>query len=192
VASKVEGKFAPSALATPANAITTVRLLASLPVILLILQLKISWVAALAWTVVASTDFLDGWVARRQGATTSGAFLDPLADKVLVLGALAALAAASLASWVPVVLIGGRELVISLYRSVVARQGISVPARPLAKAKTAAQDLAVGLILLPLTGLHHRWIGEDVLWVSVGLALVSGAQYLLDSRRNPVATTTDT
>jgi CDP-diacylglycerol--glycerol-3-phosphate 3-phosphatidyltransferase len=192
VATKIEGKFAPSALATPANAITTFRLLASLPVIVLILQLKISWVAALAWVVVASTDFLDGWVARRQGATTSGAFLDPLADKVLVLGALAALAATSLASWVPVVLIGGRELVISLYRSVVARHGVSVPARPLAKAKTAAQDLAVGLILLPLAGLHHRWIGEDVLWLSVALAIVSGAQYLLDSRRPTVATATDT
>lgn len=192
MATKIEGKFAPSALATPANAITTFRLLASLPVIVLILQLKISWVAALAWVVVASTDFLDGWVARRQGATTSGAFLDPLADKVLVLGALAALAATSLASWVPVVLIGGRELVISLYRSVVARHGVSVPARPLAKAKTAAQDLAVGLILLPLAGLHHRWIGEDVLWLSVALAIVSGAQYLLDSRRPTVATATDT
>ena len=192
MAAKVEGKFAPSALATPANAITTLRLLASLPVIVLILQLKISWAAALAWVVVASTDFLDGWVARRQGATTSGAFLDPLADKVLVLGALAALAATGLASWVPVVLIGARELVISLYRSVVARHGVSVPARPLAKAKTATQDIAVGLILLPVAGLHHRWIGEDVLWVSVALALVSGAQYLLDSRRPPVATATDT
>lgn len=192
MATKIEGKFAPSALATPANAITTFRLLASLPVIVLILQLKISWAAALAWVVVASTDFLDGWVARRQGATTSGAFLDPLADKVLVLGALAALAATGLASWVPVVLIGARELVISLYRSVVARHGVSVPARPLAKAKTATQDIAVGLILLPIAGLHHRWIGEDVLWVSVALALVSGAQYLLDSRRPPVATATDT
>lgn len=192
MATKIEGKFAPSALATPANAITTFRLLASLPVIVLILQLKISWAAALAWVVVASTDFLDGWGARRQGATTSGAFLDPLADKVLVLGALAALAATGLASWVPVVLIGARELVISLYRSVVARHGVSVPARPLAKAKTATQDIAVGLILLPIAGLHHRWIGEDVLWVSVALALVSGAQYLLDSRRPPVATATDT
>lgn len=192
MATKIEGKFAPSALATPANAITTFRLLASLPVVVLILDLKISWVAALAWVVVASTDFLDGWVARRQGATTSGAFLDPLADKALVLGALAALAATGLASWVPVVLIGSRELVISLYRSLVARHGVSVPARPLAKAKTAAQDIAVGLILLPVVGLHHRWIGEDVLWLSVALALVSGAQYLLDSRRPPVATTTDT
>ena len=182
MATKVEGKFEPSARITPANGITAVRLLATPPVLLLIVHLGVSWQAALAWAAVASTDFLDGWVARRQGATTSGAFLDPLADKVLVLGALVALAAAGLASWVPVLIIAGREVTISVYRSVVGRNGISVPARPLAKCKTAAQDLAVGLILLPATGLHHPGIGQALLWISAALAVVSGAQYLLDSR----------
>ncbi len=183
MASRVGGKFESSALATPANAITVVRILSAPVMLLLIVDLKVSWVAAVAWVAVASTDFLDGWVARRQGATTSGAFLDPLADKVLVLGALAALAAVGLASWLPVLLIAGREVVISAYRSVVARKGISVPARPMAKLKTAAQDFAVGFILLPATGRHDLWVGHTILWVSVGLALLSGAQYLLDSRR---------
>lgn len=187
MATKVAGKFESSALATPANAITVVRILAAPVMLLLIVDLKVSWVAAAAWLAVASTDFLDGWVARRQGATTSGAFLDPLADKVLVIGALASLAAIGLIVWLPVVLIAGREALISAYRSVVARRGVSVPARPMAKLKTAAQDSAVGLILLPATGLHHLWIGQTVLWVSVGLALVSGAQYLLDSRRPATA-----
>jgi CDP-diacylglycerol--glycerol-3-phosphate 3-phosphatidyltransferase len=168
---------------TPANAITAVRLVAALPLLLLILHLKISWVTVIAWIAVSSTDFLDGWVARRQGATTSGAFLDPLADKVLVLGALASLAAVDLISWLPVVLIGGREVAVSLYRSAVARHGVSVPARPMAKLKTAAQDFAVGLILLPPVGRHHLWVGQWLLWVSVGLAMLSGAQYLLDARR---------
>jgi CDP-diacylglycerol--glycerol-3-phosphate 3-phosphatidyltransferase len=187
LATKIAGKFEPSALATPANAITTVRLLATPPVLILIVHLGVSWGAALAWAAVASTDFLDGWVARRQGATTSGAFLDPLADKVLVLGALGALAATGLASWLPVLLIAGREVAISAYRSVMARQGISVPARPLAKGKTASQDLAVGLILVPLSGLPHQGIGEILLWISVALALISGAQYLRDSRRPALA-----
>lgn len=187
MATKVAGKFEASALATPANAITAVRLLATPLMLLLIIDLKISWVAAVAWLAVASTDFVDGWVARRQGATTSGAFLDPLADKVLVIGALAALASAHLCSWLPVILITGREMVISLYRSAVARRGVSVPARPLAKLKTAFQDSAVGFILMPATGLHALWLGHTILWVSVGLALVSGAQYLLDSRRAPAA-----
>jgi CDP-diacylglycerol---glycerol-3-phosphate 3-phosphatidyltransferase len=181
MATRIAGKFEPSALATPANAVTAVRLLATPPVLVLIVHLGVSWAAALVWAAVASTDFLDGFIARRQGATTSGAFLDPLADKVLVLGALAALAATGLASWVPVLLIAGREVTVSAYRSVVARQGVSVPARRLAKLKTAAQDLAVGLILLPPTG-HYPGIGNTVLWVSVGLALFSGGQYLLDGR----------
>jgi len=182
VAAKVQGKFEPSARITPANAITTVRLLATPPVLVLIVHLGVSWGAAVAWGAVASTDFLDGWVARRQGATTSGAFLDPLADKVLVLGALGALAATGLASWVPVVIIAGREVTISVYRSIVGRNGISVPARPLAKCKTAAQDLAVALILLPPTGLEHPGIGQALLWGSAVLAVISGAQYLIDSR----------
>src|SRR6516165_2890685 len=189
MATRVSGKFEPSALATPANAITAVRLLATLPVLVLIVHVGISWISALVWAAAASTDFLDGWVARRQGATTSGAFLDPLADKVLVLGALVALAATGLASWIPVVLLAGREVAVSAYRSVVARNGISVPARPMAKAKTATQDLAVGFILLPPTGLHHPLIGQTLLWVSVGLALVSAGQYLIDSRRPRLAPT---
>jgi CDP-diacylglycerol---glycerol-3-phosphate 3-phosphatidyltransferase len=183
MATKVAGKFEKSALATPANAITTVRLLAAPLILVLILHLKVSWVATAVWIAAASTDFLDGWVARRQGATTSGAFLDPLADKVLVIGALAALASIHLASWWPVGLITGREAVISVYRSAVARRGVSVPARPLAKLKTASQDLAVGLIIMPVAAIHHLGVGQIVLWASVALALVSGAQYLLDSRR---------
>jgi CDP-diacylglycerol--glycerol-3-phosphate 3-phosphatidyltransferase len=187
MATKVAGKFEPTALATPANAITATRLLATPPLLVLVVHFGVSWVAAAAWIIVASTDFLDGWVARRQGATTSGAFLDPLADKVLVLGALAALAADGLASWVPVIIIGAREVAMSFYRSAVARGGASVPARPLAKMKTAAQDAAVGFILLPATGLHDRWIGQSLLWLSVALTLISGGQYLMDSRRPSMA-----
>ncbi len=187
MAARVSGKFEASALMTPANAITGVRLLATVPVVLLIVNLGVSWVTAAVWIAVASTDFLDGWIARRQGATTSGAFLDPLADKVLVIGALASMAAVALISWWPVVLIAGREVTISVYRSAVARHGVSVPARPLAKLKTASQDAAIGLILLPPTGLYHRWVGQTLLWVSVALALISGAQYLLDSRRSALS-----
>jgi CDP-diacylglycerol--glycerol-3-phosphate 3-phosphatidyltransferase len=185
MAQRVGGRFETSARLTPANGITMLRLLASPVMVALIVILGVSWVTAAVWVGLASTDFVDGWVARRHGPTTSGAFLDPLADKFLVLGALAALAAAGRAGWAPFVLIAGREVVISAYRSVVARRGVSVPARPLAKAKTASQDLAVALLVLP--GVGNRWpgIGRDVLWIAVALALVSGAQYLLDARRRP-------
>jgi CDP-diacylglycerol---glycerol-3-phosphate 3-phosphatidyltransferase len=185
MATKVAGKFESSALMTPANGITVLRLLATPLVVILIVNVGVAWVTVLVWIALASTDSVDGWVARRQGTTTSGAFLDPLADKFLVLGALAALAAGGMTSWVPVIVIAARELLISAYRSVVARKGISVPARPLGKAKTAVQDLAIGLLLLPGVGDRHSWVGRDLLWVAVVLAVASAVQYLADSRGRP-------
>lgn len=180
---EVADGFGPSAVATPANAVTVARMLATPVLIVVVAESGVSWAAIACWLALAGTDSVDGWLARRQGTTTSGAFLDPLADKVLVLGALCAVAARGWVSWVPVLLLAGREISISLFRVRVARHGVSVPARPLAKAKTAAEDLAVGLLLLPLTGRHDMWIGRDLLWVAVALALVSAAQYLKDSRR---------
>ena len=185
MATRIAGKFEPSARMTPANLITAFRLVAAVPLLVLIVDLRVSWITALTWVAVASTDFLDGWVARRQGTTTSGAFLDPLADKVLVLGALVALAAVGTAPWLPIVLIAGRELTISVYRSLVARHGVSVPARALAKVKTATQDIAICMFLVPVVGRHHVGLARDALWVATGLALASGAQYLLDAWRAP-------
>jgi CDP-diacylglycerol---glycerol-3-phosphate 3-phosphatidyltransferase len=176
------GSFGPSALATPANALTAARLLLAPVVILLILDRPASWSTLGVWIAVAASDALDGWVARRQGSTSSGAFLDPLADKVLVLGAIVALVAEGQFWWVPVALIAGRELVISGYRSYVGRQGVSVPARRWAKVKTIVQEVAVGFALLPLTA-DDRWVANAVLWVAVVLTLVTGVQYLLDGRR---------
>jgi CDP-diacylglycerol--glycerol-3-phosphate 3-phosphatidyltransferase len=187
MATRVEGKFEASARVTPANAITLLRVVATPVMVLLIVHLGVAWISVAVWVGLSCTDFVDGWVARRQGATTSGAFLDPLADKFLVLGALAALAAGGLTSWLPVAIIAGREVLISTYRSVVARRGVSVPARPVAKAKTAVQDVAICLLLLPPVGRHHGWVGRDLLWLAVVLAVVSAAQYLIDSRRPGVA-----
>ncbi len=176
------GSFGPSALATPANALTAARLLLAPVVIVLIVDRGASWETLAIWIAVAGSDALDGWVARRQGSTSSGAFLDPLADKVLVLGALVALVAAGTFWWVPVALIALREVVISIYRSYVGRQGISVPARRWAKIKTIVQEVAIGFALLPLTS-DEKWVATMVLWVAVVLTLVTGAQYLLDGRR---------
>jgi CDP-diacylglycerol--glycerol-3-phosphate 3-phosphatidyltransferase len=141
-----------------------------------------AWPAFLLWFVLCSTDGIDGYIARRHGATKSGAFLDPLADKVLVLGAMFALVGRDVFWVVPVAIIAGRELVISLYRTFVGAKGVSVPATPLAKYKTLTQQLAVGFALLPLTALDATWLWKVLLWVALVLAVVSGAQYLWRSR----------
>jgi CDP-diacylglycerol--glycerol-3-phosphate 3-phosphatidyltransferase len=179
----VSTEFGPTALVTPANVLTLGRLLATPLFVALVLHFGISWVTVGAWLVLAGTDGVDGWVARRHGPTRSGAFLDPLADKVLVLGAMSALIAIHRWWWVPVAFIATREIAISLYRSWVARQGVSVPARPLAKLKTWVQDLAVGAALLPPTGHRHAGIALTLLWLAVVLTLATGTQYLVDGRR---------
>ena len=136
------------------------------------------------FTFAGISDAADGFLAKRFGLSTPlGRFLDPLADKVLVLGALIALVAEGAFWWVPVALIAVREVVISAYRSYVGRRGISVPARRWAKIKTIVQEVAVGFALLPLTS-DDKWVATAVLWVAVVLTLATGAQYLLDGRRS--------
>lgn len=182
-----EPTYGPSALATPANAITIARVLATPLLVALILGENTEWLALVFWIVLASTDGADGFVARRQGTTRSGAFLDPLADKVIVLGALWALESIDRVFWVPVALITVREVVLSLYRSYVGRRGVSVPARALGKAKTVVQIVAVSAALLPVDGTAYEALVALLLWSAVALTLASGAQYLLDGRRVALA-----
>jgi CDP-diacylglycerol---glycerol-3-phosphate 3-phosphatidyltransferase len=174
--------YGPSALATPANALTMVRLLAAPVLVVVMLHRPTSWLTWAMWTALAGTDGIDGWLARRHGTTRSGAFLDPLADKFLVLGAMFALVSDHRFSWVPVVIIAVREVAISLYRIVVARHGVSVPARTLAKMKTLVQAFAVGFAVWPLTG-HHPLVAVVLLWIATVLTLVTGVQYLAEAHK---------
>jgi CDP-diacylglycerol---glycerol-3-phosphate 3-phosphatidyltransferase len=167
------------------------RIVATPLLILVVLWATPSWGALLLWAALAFSDFADGWLARRRGPSASGAFLDPLADKFLVLGALAAMVAIGDVSWAPVALLGGREAVITSYRVIVARHGVSVPARVVAKAKTLVEFLTVGLVLLPDRSWSSRLtVAHLALWVAVILAWASAVQYLMDSRagRRAVAT----
>jgi len=173
----------PSAIATWANLVTVTRLLVSPLMFALIDGPAGSWASFVLWFVLCSTDGIDGVLARRHGTTRSGAFLDPLADKVLVLGAMVALVQSDVFWWLPVALIAARELVIQLYRTFVGAKGVSIPASKLAKVKTLAQQLAVGFALLPWTALDVTWLWKWLLWIAVVLTLVSGAQYLLAAQR---------
>lgn len=174
--------FGPSALVTPANAVTLTRVLLTPVLIAVVLGTGDSWLAFWMWFVLAGSDGVDGYLARRHGTTRSGAFLDPLADKFLVLGAMYALVVTDHFWWLPVVLITAREVAVSVYRSVAGKHGVSIPARRSAKAKTFVQALAVGFALLPLTANDHRWLPNTLLWAAVVLTMVSGAQYWLDAR----------
>lgn len=175
--------FGPSAVLTPANAVTIGRLLISPLLLFFIVDDVGSWPAVSLWIVLAATDGVDGWLARRHGTTRSGAFLDPLADKVLVLGAMLALVVADRWPLWPIAVIAARELGIQAFRSYWVRRGLAVPASMLAKVKTVVQEVAVGLCLLPLTE-DHLWVGDSVLAAAVVLTVVTGAQYLVAGSRS--------
>lgn len=183
---------APWRLKTAANGVTVARLVATPVLVVIILRATPSWGAVSFWTVLAFSDFADGWLARRRGPSASGAFLDPLADKFLVLGALAAMVSLNKVAFLPVALLAGREVVITTYRVVVAKRGVSVPARKVAKLKTLVEFFTVALLLLPVAWPSRLTFSHAALWLAVALAWASAAQYLLDSRsgRRAVATGT--
>jgi CDP-diacylglycerol--glycerol-3-phosphate 3-phosphatidyltransferase len=174
--------FGPTALATPANAVTVARLLAAPVFVVMIVVWRATWFNLVIGFLVAASDGLDGYIARRQGTTRSGAFLDPLADKALVLGALITLAIQGTLPWWPVVIITLRELGMQLYRSWAGRRGVSIPARNSAKLKTFVQDLAVGACLAPPL-VHHHDVPLAIIWVAAALTVITGVQYLTDGRR---------
>jgi CDP-diacylglycerol---glycerol-3-phosphate 3-phosphatidyltransferase len=173
----------PGDLATWANAVTVGRVLLSPVMYAVINGPKGSWWATALWFVLCASDGVDGWLARRHGTTRSGAFLDPLADKILVLGAMFVLVNVHVFWWLPVVIIAAREVAISLYRTVVGTRGVSVPAKKLAKVKTVAQQLAVGFALLPPTARNAKWIAVNLLWLAAALTVITGVQYFMAARR---------
>ena len=175
----------PSSVKTWANLVTVARVILA-PFMLVLIPDSYkdggSWPAFALWFVLCASDGIDGFLARRHGATNLGAFLDPLADKILVLGAMLILVANDTFWLVPVAITVGRELLISLYRTFVASKGVSVPASKVAKWKTFIQQLSVGFAIAPLTALDAKWLWNSLLWISVALALISGSQYMWRAR----------
>ena len=102
------------------------------------------------------------------------------------------MAALGQVTWVPVALLAGREVVITSYRVVVARRGVSVPARRVAKAKTLVEFVTVALLLLPVAWPSRLTFSHFALWLAVVLAWASAVQYLSTHARGdaPIATGT--
>jgi CDP-diacylglycerol--glycerol-3-phosphate 3-phosphatidyltransferase len=165
-------RFGTTAVATPANFITGARIVLAVPTLLLIADRGATWLTVGLWFVLTSTDGLDGWLARRDGTTRSGAFLDPLADKILILGGFIALVVRGDVWWVPVALMAAREAFVSVYRALAARRGISLPARQWGKWKAFIQMLAVGIVLFPPTADAHG-LQVFAVWAAVALTIIS-------------------
>jgi CDP-diacylglycerol--glycerol-3-phosphate 3-phosphatidyltransferase len=145
-----------------------------------------SYVAAVIFVVGAATDGLDGYLARRYDSTTrTGAWLDPLADKIFVASPVLTLAAlGEFPVWGAVILVG-RELAISILRVVLGLQGRSMPASRAAKLKTTLQLFAITLYILPL-GDWADGLKLTVLVVALVLTVYTGLDYAMQAgRRTP-------
>lgn len=173
-----ESQFGPGALLTPANLVTLARIALAPLAFWMIIDQQSSWPLVALWFVITTSDFIDGHLARKQGPTRSGAFLDPLADKVLALGGLWAMVIAGRFLWIPVVLITVREVLISAFRSYWGRKGLAVPASKVAKVKTFLQFGAVGWVTWPWFT-EITWLADGFLWAAVVVTWVSAIQYLM-------------
>jgi len=171
-------------LATPANFITVSRIVLTPFLCLMVLDseaaLGTSWTAFGLGLLMAFTDLIDGRVARlTNGFSRSGAFLDPLADKVVILGVGFTLVSIGRIGLAAMVVIAARELIISAMRVRFALRGVAIPARPLAKWKATAQGAALLLAVMPI--LRDQQLVVDIaLWLAVALTVFTGAQYLVD------------
>ncbi|MCV2216160.1 MULTISPECIES: CDP-diacylglycerol--glycerol-3-phosphate 3-phosphatidyltransferase [unclassified Thauera] len=140
-------------------------------------------VATALFAAAAITDWFDGYLARALGQTSAfGAFLDPVADKLMVAAALILLVELSRVDAIIAVIIIGREITISALREWMARVGksASVAVAYVGKLKTAAQMAAIPLLLYdaPLLSIDIRMLGSVLLYVAAALTLWSMGYYL--------------
>lgn len=168
------------------NALTFSRILISPLIVALLLKesRRRNRLAAAALGVAAATDFMDGFLARRQGKETRlGQFLDPLADKICISSVFVMLARRGrLAGWVPGVIIG-REALITLFRVYAGVRGRSVPASMWGKLKTNSQLLALLAVIMEEEGKGSGALRHAAVAAAVALTLYSGLDYILKSRR---------
>ncbi|MBK8482495.1 MAG: CDP-diacylglycerol--glycerol-3-phosphate 3-phosphatidyltransferase [Proteobacteria bacterium] len=183
-----------SEVRTLPNLLTLLRIV-SIPAVLFYIDNESalrSFVACLLFMLAAVTDFLDGYLARRQRKVSLlGQFLDPLADKILVMATLVWMVPLGrIDGWV-VILLLARELAVTTLRGIASAQGLVIAARPLGKEKTALQLVGIACLIL-----HFRYrllftdlyvdfqrVGMHTIYFSLVLSIFSAVDYLLHFSR---------
>lgn len=150
------------------------------------IPLNILW-AGLVYGLAAITDLIDGKMARKYGLVTNfGKFLDPIADKILVMAVLLCFSDKGWIDIIAVFIILTREFVVSGLRLVVAGEGVVVPAGIWGKLKTACTMAAFGIImaielfLVRIANIDFNFfiINEILIWICAVLTIISGATYV--------------
>jgi CDP-diacylglycerol--glycerol-3-phosphate 3-phosphatidyltransferase len=150
-----------------------------------------SFIACMVYAVTSATDFLDGWVARRKNlVTVIGKFLDPLADKLIVMAALVMLVhLGRVAAWV-VIVVMAREFMVTGLRTIAMSEGIVIAAGQEGKYKTALQLAGISFLLLHYTYPIDAWaftfdldanrVGTWLLYISLVFSVLSAFLYFRD------------
>jgi CDP-diacylglycerol--glycerol-3-phosphate 3-phosphatidyltransferase len=148
----------------------------------------LTWLAFALFLVAASTDFLDGYLARKWNLVTAfGRVADPFADKVLIAGSLVTLlqfpaATAVLTTWYVVVVVA-REFLVTAVRGVVEASGRPFPADRLGKWKMVTQCVLVGSLMTLVAGTGiWTWLAVLSFWLSLVLTVLSGGNYVWKAR----------
>ena len=165
------------------NVLTVIRILL-VPVLVVALLDKTpggDLLAAIVFAVASLTDAIDGYLARvRNSVTTFGKLMDPIADKLLIIGALVSLVSLGrVEAWVAMVIIA-REFAVTALRMAATQQGVVIVASPLGKLKTFMQVAAV-MALIAVDG-HPVWVALLV-YATVAVTVFSGADYFFGLRR---------
>lgn len=136
--------------------------------------------AAIIFILAALTDFLDGYIARKQKIVTNfGKFADPVADKILSLSMMIVLIPTMGFPWWGAAIVAARELAIDGLRLVAVEQGVVIPAGKLGKIKTNVQFLSILSSLLSWAS----WLTQTLTIIMSILTIVSGLEYFLGSRQ---------
>lgn len=192
---------------SPPNLVTYARI--ALVVVFLILDiaagawgvdsLPMRWVAAVLFIVAASTDKIDGWLARRNNQVTElGKLMDPIADKLLMCSALIVASAYGELPWWATILFLVREVGITVMRFFVIDSGGGVIAAAWpGKLKTVFQSVGLSLLLIPLWSLvpgsdanpiwldAYYWLSYALIYIALVLCLYSGAVYVINTFSKP-------
>jgi CDP-diacylglycerol---glycerol-3-phosphate 3-phosphatidyltransferase len=173
------------------NSLSVTRLFLAIIVCILI-ELQVWLPAMICFLIAASTDWVDGWWARKFNQVTKlGRILDPFVDKVIICGAMIALCAAvgsAIAPWMATLVVA-RELLVTSLRGMVEGSGGDFSAKQLGKWKMVAQCAAIVSVLMQLQHSSPpswlQWSSIGFVWIAITLTVLSGLEYVLLVLKKP-------
>ncbi len=169
------------------NKLTLLRI-CLIPVFVILMLSQVSnffLISCIIFIIASITDFLDGKIARKYNLVTDfGKFMDPLADKLLVLSALICMIEYDLVAGWMVIIIVARELTVSILRAIAAENGKVIAASGRGKIKTTSQMIAIILLLIGANYSNSQivFVGTIAMYIATIFTLYSGIDYLYKNR----------